>query len=53
MRSRAEPEPPFFEDDAALLVDLGGIERHVVRPVLEDEQRRSMTAGLSVGICSS
>ena len=38
-RVGAEPEPPLLEDDAALLVDLGRIERDVVRPVLEDEQR--------------
>jgi hypothetical protein len=35
----AEPEPPFLEDDATLLLDLRRIERDVVRPVLHDEQR--------------
>ena len=35
----AEPEPPFFQDDASFLVDRGRIEGDVVRPVLENEQR--------------
>ena len=38
-RLGAQTEPPLFEDDAALLLDLGGLERHVVRPVLHDQQR--------------
>ena len=38
-RLGAEAEPPFLEDDAALLLDLGRLERHVVRPVLHDQQR--------------
>ena len=49
----AETRAPLLEDDATLLVDLGRFERHGVRPVLEDQQGPSMTAGLSVGIRSS
>ena len=35
----AKPEAPLLEDDAALLIDLAGLERDVVREVFEDEQR--------------
>ena len=45
----AEPEPPFLEDDAPLLVDLHGIERHVLRPIFEDEQRSVDHGGVAGG----
>ena len=35
----AEPLTPFLEDDAALLLDLRRVERDVVRPVLERQER--------------
>ena len=37
-RVRAAAEAPFLADDTALLVDLGRIEREVVRPVFEREE---------------
>ena len=49
----AESEPPFFQDDAPLAVDLLRIERDVLRPVFEDEQRPVHHHGLSAGTCSS
>ena len=45
-RAGAAAQPPLLDDDAALLVDLGGIERHVVRPVLEDQERLIEDVGL-------
>ena len=36
---RAQSETPFFSDDATLLLDLHRIERHVLRPVLENQKR--------------
>ncbi len=38
-RAWPEPRAPLLQDDAALLVDLLGIERDGVRPVLQDEER--------------
>ena len=38
-RAGAATEPPLFRDHAPLLVDLIRFERHVVRPVLEDQER--------------
>ena len=45
-RARAAPQAPLFHDDAALLVDLDRIERHVVRPVFEHQQRAVDRLGL-------
>ena len=39
MLSGAEAEPPLFQDDAALLVDLVSLERDAAGPVLEHEER--------------
>ena len=35
----SEPQPPLFENDAPLLVDLDRVERHVAREVFEDGER--------------
>ena len=35
----AAPAAPFLDDDAPFLVDFVGLERHVVRPVLEHQKR--------------
>ncbi len=51
-RAGAEAHPPLLEDDAALFLDLLRIERDGVRPVFQMSSDRSMTAALSVGICS-
>ena len=53
MRTRAEAQPPLLEHHTPLFVDLGGVEGHVVREVFEHVIDLSITAGLSVGICSS
>ena len=45
----AQPEPPFFQDDAPLLVDLDRIEGHVAREVFEDEQRPVDHRGVARG----
>src|SRR5712691_1180753 len=47
-RLGAQTEPPFFEDDAALLLDLGGVKRNVVSPVFHDQQR-PINDGAAVG----
>ena len=35
----SEPQPPFLENDPALLVDLGRVERHVARKIFKDGER--------------
>ena len=47
-RLGAQAEPPFLEDNAALLLDLGGLERNAVSPVLHDQQR-TIDDGAAVG----
>ena len=42
----AEAEAPLFQDDAALLVDLVGLERDAGGPVLEHEERAIDDAGV-------
>jgi hypothetical protein len=43
---RAPAHAPLFLDDAALLVDLDGIQRQAVRPVLENQERPVEHVGL-------